>query len=419
MGIFSSSDKCFSRASARVVGRGVVVVMRAARRLSNYLIAETHLQIVFGGNAQGLCGYVLLVGVAPHDRGATLGRDDGVDAVFQHQHAIGNGNGQCAAAAAFARYRGDERNLQSRHLAQIVGNGFGLAAFFRAKSRIRSHDIDQGDDRMLPFLGEPHRAQCLAIAFRIGLAKIAIDALLGVAALLRTEDQHLPSAKGRHAANHGGIVAKTAVAMDLAEIGKDALDVVQRIRTHGVARQLGALPRRELASHLAAQRVHPRRAFPATGGGLPDCRRQRSPVAQSVSRCVRVRPALSKQLPYWFLVVSLTRGTLLPPRRSSNRRLAEFPSGASESSFSWVSAYRLRWIRSHCTSINNPNAAAAAQLFHTVDECPVWQNIIAFRFHHHGEVAFAFQVEQHPRRASALHGKACAVRRSWLARRLR
>src|ERR1035437_7905422 len=110
---------------------------------------------------------------------------------------------------------------------------------------------------MLPFLCEPHGPQCLATAFRVGLPKIAIDPLLGVAALLRPEHEPLPSAKVRHAANHGGIVAKTAVAMNLAEVGKDALDVVQRIRTHGVARQLGTLPGRELASHLAAQRVNP------------------------------------------------------------------------------------------------------------------------------------------------------------------
>ena len=58
-------------------------------------------------------------------------------------------------------------------------------------------------------------------------------------------------------ANHGGIVAKTAVAVNLAEVGEDALNVVQGIRPHGMARQFGTLPRRQLASHLAAQSVHP------------------------------------------------------------------------------------------------------------------------------------------------------------------
>ena len=60
----------------------------------------------------------------------------------------------------------------------------------------------------------------------------------------------------RHAADHRGIVAKTAVAVNLAEVGKDALNVVQRIGTLGMARQFGALPGRQLAGHLPAQRVH-------------------------------------------------------------------------------------------------------------------------------------------------------------------
>ena len=52
-----------------------------------------------------------------------------------------------------------------------------------------------------------------------------------------------------------GIVAKAAVAMNFAEVGKDALDVVERIGTVGMARQLGALPRSQLSRHLPAQRV--------------------------------------------------------------------------------------------------------------------------------------------------------------------
>ena len=48
---------------------------------------------------------------------------------------------------------------------------------------------------------------------------------------------------------------KAAVAVNFAEVGKDALDVVQRIRTVGMARQFGALPGGQLARHLAAQRV--------------------------------------------------------------------------------------------------------------------------------------------------------------------
>ena len=40
----------------------------------------------------------------------------------------------------------------------------------------------------------------------------------------------------------GGIVAETAVAVNFAEIGEQALDVVERLRTLGMPRQFGFLP---------------------------------------------------------------------------------------------------------------------------------------------------------------------------------
>ena len=57
--------------------------------------------------------------------------------------------------------------------------------------------------------------------------EIAVDALLHVAALLRADDQHFFAMKTRHAADDGGIVAEAAVAVNFAEVGEDALDVVQ------------------------------------------------------------------------------------------------------------------------------------------------------------------------------------------------
>ena len=171
-----------------------------------------------------------LAGIAPHDRRAALRRNHRVDAVLLHQHAVGDGDRQRASASAFAGDGGDERHFQPRHLAQVVGDGFSLSALLGAQAGIRADDVDQRDHRTVPLLGELHEAQRLAVALRIGLAEVAIDALLGVAALLRAEHGNFPSLETRHAADHGGVVAKAAVAVDFAEVGKDALDVVQRIR---------------------------------------------------------------------------------------------------------------------------------------------------------------------------------------------
>src|SRR5271169_430987 len=53
-----------------------------------------------------------------------------------------------------------------------------------------------------------------------------------------------------------------------------------------------------------------------------------------------------------------------------------------------------RPCRARSRSVYHPHAAPAAQLFYAMDEGPVRQDIIALRRHHHGEVAFALQVEQ-------------------------
>ena len=84
-----------------------------------------------------------------------------------------------------------------------------------------------------------------------------MHALLGVAALLRAQHQHFAAAEARHAADHRRVVAKTAVAVNFAEVGEDALDVIQRIGTAGMARQFGALPGSQLAGHLPAERRNP------------------------------------------------------------------------------------------------------------------------------------------------------------------
>ena len=44
---------------------------------------------------------------------------------------------------------------------------------------------------------------------------------------------------------------------------------------------------------------------------------------------------------------------------------------------------------------NDADTAAPAELFDAGDEISVRKDIIAFRFHHHHEIALAFHVKQH------------------------
>ena len=60
----------------------------------------------------------------------------------------------------------------------------------------------------------------LAITLGMRRAEVAVDALLHVPALLRADHQHFLAMKAGHAANHGRIVAKAAVAVNFAEVGE-------------------------------------------------------------------------------------------------------------------------------------------------------------------------------------------------------
>ena len=131
---------------------------------------------------------------------------------------------------------------QPRHLAKIVGNGFGLPALFRMNAGVGAVGIDQCEDGAPEFFRNLHHPDCLAIALRMRRAKVPVDALLHVAALLGGDDQHFFAVKPRHAADDGSVVAKAAIAVNLAEIGKHALDVIERLRALRMPRQFGPLP---------------------------------------------------------------------------------------------------------------------------------------------------------------------------------
>ncbi len=151
------------------------------------------------------------------------------------------------AAAAFSRDGRNERNLQPRHLSQVVCDSFGLSPLFRSQAGISAGNIDQGNDRPAPLFSKTHNAEGFAIAFGIRLSEIAIDALLGFAALLGSDDYHFPAIEARHTGDDGRVVAEATISVEFAEIGEDAFDVVEQVRPHGMASQLGSFPGAQFA----------------------------------------------------------------------------------------------------------------------------------------------------------------------------
>ena len=108
---------------------------------------------------------------------------------------------------------------------------------------------------MRELLGELHQAQRLAVALGLGHAEVARDLLLGVAALLVADHHAGLAVEARQPADDRSVVGEGAVAVQLLEIGEQALDVVERVRALRMARDLRDLPRRELAVDVLGERL--------------------------------------------------------------------------------------------------------------------------------------------------------------------
>ena len=63
--------------------------------------------------------------------------------MLQHQHTVTDAEGQRSAGSALPGYHHDDRNRESGHLNQVVGDGLGLAPFLCIEPRIRSGSIDE------------------------------------------------------------------------------------------------------------------------------------------------------------------------------------------------------------------------------------------------------------------------------------
>ena len=73
-------------------------------------------------------------------------------------------------------------------------------------------------------------------------AEVSLHAFFGGAALAVADHHDLFAGKPRHSADHRGVVAEGAIAMDLGEIREDPLDQVRRVRALRMARLFNPRP---------------------------------------------------------------------------------------------------------------------------------------------------------------------------------
>src|SRR5260370_1338858 len=137
-----------ARVVAEVAGEarrgGVPAPVGPADGLGPDRVDDAEPQEVGRGDLHGLRGLGRLRGVAPEDRGAALGRDDRVDRVLEHQHAVAHADREGPAAPPLARHDGDERRAEPRHLVAGPPHRLGLAPLPRAAPRVRARPVGDG-----------------------------------------------------------------------------------------------------------------------------------------------------------------------------------------------------------------------------------------------------------------------------------
>src|SRR6266516_759941 len=87
----------------------------AALGLGDDPVDDAELEAVDGVRLERRSRLLRLAGVPPENGRATFGRDDGVDRVLLHQHAVGERSRNRTARAALADHAGHDRNSQSSH----------------------------------------------------------------------------------------------------------------------------------------------------------------------------------------------------------------------------------------------------------------------------------------------------------------
>ena len=148
-----------------------------------------------------------------------------------------------------AAMMGTSSSVISRRLTAMA------SAMWRSSARdagIRARRVNQRDDGQAEFVREPHQAQRLAVAFGMRGAEVAQNVFLGVAAFLRADDHDAVFAQLGKTADHRAVLGEQAVAVQFLKIRESVLDVIQRVRPLGMARELDALPGGEVQENLPA-----------------------------------------------------------------------------------------------------------------------------------------------------------------------
>ena len=231
--------------------------MGAADGLLDDAVDNLEVKQLGRGDAQPERGFVGFRAVFPKNGGAPFWGDHAVDAVFEDMHAVGNTEGERAARAAFTDDRGDDGHADARHGGEARADGFALPALLGANAWVGAGSVDERKNGHVEAIGELVEAAGFAVAFWLGLTKVAGGLFLRGAAFLMADNNDTAPTVKPYATDDGCVVAKAAIAMQLDEVFKKVPDVIECVRAVRVAAKLDFLPRRQIRKELACNAIGP------------------------------------------------------------------------------------------------------------------------------------------------------------------
>src|SRR5690606_25278708 len=211
------------------------------------------LEQVWGRDLQALGRFGRVLRALPENGGAPLGRDHGVVAELEDEHAIGDAERERAAGATLADDGGDDRDADPGHHLERDADGLALPALLRADAGERAHRVDERDDGKPEAIGELVEPYRLAVSLGVRHPEVPLQVLLRRASLLVADDDDAPPVVAREPAHDGWVVGEAPIAVQLDEVREQALDVIERVRAVRVPRELHLLHRAQLAEDLTCE----------------------------------------------------------------------------------------------------------------------------------------------------------------------
>jgi hypothetical protein len=171
--------------------------------------------------------------------------------MLHDRDAIADADAKRPPGTAFADYDAYNRRSQPAHFEHAFSDYLGLSAFLGTDSGKGPWRVDEAHQRQVILLRDSHFTHRFPITFRVSAAEMTSRSLFVRAAFLMPQDKHFEAIEFSETGKHGTVVAEMFVTMKFDKVIEGKVQIVARVRSIFVPRDLNGLPRAELTICIA------------------------------------------------------------------------------------------------------------------------------------------------------------------------